>query len=68
MEELRPSLVQGLRRCPVLGNGLRNEKVTPSRKEPHAITFFIVNFVNIPEIQVTQHAMSRMEQNLIRLL
>lgn len=52
----------------MLGNGLRNEKIPPSRKEPHAVTSFIVNFVNIPEIQVTQHAMSRMEQNLICLL
>lgn len=52
----------------MLGNGLRNEKIPPSRKEPHAVTSFIVNVVNIPEIQVTQHAMSRMEQNLICLL
>lgn len=60
--------MQGLRRCPVLGNGLRNEKIPPSRKEPHAVMFFTVNFVNIPEIQVTQYPTSRMEQNLIDLL
>lgn len=48
-------------------NGLR--KMSPSKKEPHAVTFFFeVHFVDVLEVQVRQCTILRLEWNLMDLL